>query len=116
MEEIAKADIFFIITSIATGIIALLMIVLSVYVIIMIRRGSKIIKIVKDEINDTARDFHDIRTHIKDTTHNTLHTIEVEQENVIKKFHTTTWKDIAHVAMGMIGDITQASKKKKRKK
>lgn len=65
MEDIVKSDWFFFITSIAIGVITVLLATLIVYSFFILRNVKKVVDTVKEESEEIISDLHEVRAHLK---------------------------------------------------
>jgi uncharacterized membrane protein len=68
MEEIVKSDWFFFITSIAIGVITVLLATMIVYSLFILRNMKKIVNTVKEESEEIIADLHEVRAQLKSQT------------------------------------------------
>ena len=65
MEDLAQADIFFFVTTIAVVVITVLLVVLLVYAIKFVRDARVIAKMVLDEAHEIMDDVDEFRKNVK---------------------------------------------------
>ncbi|HZS42678.1 MAG TPA: hypothetical protein VFA52_00445 [Candidatus Paceibacterota bacterium] len=73
MESLIHADIFFLISTIALVIIAVVLIVALIYVVRILNDLKSISRKVKDEGEEIISDIHDFREHVKAEGFNKLY-------------------------------------------
>lgn len=67
METLAKADIFFFVTTIAVVVVSIFLIILLTYTIFALRRLRRIVDIVEKNIDTASEEVKEIMTHIKES-------------------------------------------------
>ncbi len=65
MTELAKSDIFFLITSIAVVILGLMAAVVLGYVYVIVKDVKSLIDIIKDESEEVVEDIREFRSKLK---------------------------------------------------
>lgn len=68
MTELAKSDIFFFITSIAVGLVTLLMIIVLIYFFVILKKVKQIVDRVKQEGGEILDDLGEIREKLKENS------------------------------------------------
>ena len=65
METLAKADIFFVVTTVAIVFGALALVIIAAYVVRILRDVKRISRVVKDETEGIADDIGDLRYKVR---------------------------------------------------
>lgn len=65
METVMKADIFFVISTVAVVLVALALIVALVYIILFLRNALYVSRRVKEESDELIKDIEALRTTVK---------------------------------------------------
>ncbi len=66
MADVAKSDIFFVITTLAVAVLSILGAVLLVYVLFIVRNLKRMMEHVKKESDLILEDVHDLRMKLKE--------------------------------------------------
>ena len=94
MEDIAQANIFFFIATICFILLTIALLILSYYGIKVFRNISKIIDTAKNEVEETAKDFHSVRQHITGTAHRMTSVVDSGREKIEDVVRKTSWQEI----------------------
>ena len=65
MEEIVKSDWFFFITSIAVGVVTVLLATMIIYSFFILKTVKKIVDTIKEESEEIIEDLHEVRAQLK---------------------------------------------------
>jgi F0F1-type ATP synthase assembly protein I len=67
MEEVLKADVFFFVTTIAVVILTILGIIISVYLVRILREVEYIARVAREEVDELSDDITEIADGIKES-------------------------------------------------
>lgn len=65
MQEIAKADIFFFITTIAVVVISVVLVIALIYAVKIMRNVRHISDLAKEEMDELVKDVKELRGHVR---------------------------------------------------
>lgn len=67
MEEVLKADVFFFVTTVAVMILTILGIIISVYLVRILREVEYIARVAREEVDELSDDITEIADDIKES-------------------------------------------------